>query len=67
MVMRGKFGASVFMHKSISAGSQQESRRLLKDRLCMIEEIRVEFLSCFKHKISLADHKRNACLSTRSS
>ena len=46
MILRGKTGASVFffMHKSISAGLQQESRRLLlKERLCVTEEIWGEY------------------------
>lgn len=60
-------GHLLFMHKSISAGPQQESRRLLlKERLCTTEEIWGEYLSCFEYKISLAGSKRNADLSARS-
>lgn len=48
-----------FMHKSISAGPRQESRRLLlKERLCVTEEIWGEYLSCLSIKSVWQQHKK---------
>lgn len=59
-----KQGFLLFMHKSISAGPHLKKQKgTIKGKLCMTEEIWIEYLSCFACKISLADRKRNAsCL-----
>lgn len=67
MILIGKIGAFVFYAlEHLSRSSARKQRLLLKERLCVTEDIWGEYISCFEYKISLVNSKRNAGLSTRS-